>query len=123
MNAKIQASYPAQVHFEISVTIAGESYLIIYGEHINGNFCCVPDRGWGCEMTEPSDLYYNSSKLQSCGAKKEIADSISKAIKEFYETDDKIEYWHTHDTGNSLREFLGMSKSQYENFLFEKKEN
>ena len=47
--------------------------------------------------------------------------------------DDKIEYWHTHETGNSLREFLGMTKQEYlefcmpkqaikdgENYLFEK---
>ena len=27
--------------------------------------------------------------------------------------DDKIEYWHTHETGNSLREFLGMTKQEY----------
>ncbi len=83
MNAKIQASYQANVHFEISLSIAGESYLVIYGEHINGNFCCVPDCGWGCEMAEPNDTYYNSNRLQSCGAKKEIADSIAKAIKEY----------------------------------------
>ena len=47
--------------------------------------------------------------------------------------DDKIEYWHTHETENSLREFLGMTKQEYlefclpkqavkdgENYLFEK---
>lgn len=27
--------------------------------------------------------------------------------------DDKIEYWHTHETGNSLREFLGMTEEEY----------
>lgn len=25
-----------------------------------------------------------------------------------------VEYWHTHETGNSLKEFLGMSDSEYE---------
>ena len=30
--------------------------------------------------------------------------------------DDKIEYWHTHETGNSLREFLGMTEQEYFDF-------
>lgn len=30
--------------------------------------------------------------------------------------DEKIEYWHTHDTGNSLREFLGMTVEEFLNF-------
>ena len=30
--------------------------------------------------------------------------------------DDKIEYWHTHETGNSLREFLGMTEQEYLDF-------
>ena len=34
--------------------------------------------------------------------------------------DDKIEYWHTHDTGNSLREFLGMSEQEYLDFCLPK---
>ena len=25
-----------------------------------------------------------------------------------------VEYWHTHETGNSLKEFLGMSDSEYD---------
>lgn len=31
--------------------------------------------------------------------------------------EDYFEYWNTHDTGNSLREFLGMTKFEYEAFL------
>ena len=31
--------------------------------------------------------------------------------------EDFIEYWHTHETGNSLREFLGMTKEEYTNLL------
>ena len=30
--------------------------------------------------------------------------------------DDKIEYWHTHETGNGLREFLGMTEQEYIDF-------
>lgn len=28
-----------------------------------------------------------------------------------------VEYWHTHETGNTLRDFLGMSQFEYEEWL------
>ena len=31
--------------------------------------------------------------------------------------DEYIEYWHTHETQNSLREFLGMSVCEYEEWV------
>lgn len=34
--------------------------------------------------------------------------------------DDKIEYWHTHEMGNTLREFLGMTEEQYLDFALGK---
>lgn len=34
--------------------------------------------------------------------------------------DDKIEYWHTHETGNSLIEFLGMTEQEYLEFCLPK---
>lgn len=30
--------------------------------------------------------------------------------------DEKVEYWHTHDTGDTLREFLKMSQDEYDNW-------
>lgn len=30
------------------------------------------------------------------------------------ELDEQIEYWHTHDTGVTLREYLGLTHSEYE---------
>jgi hypothetical protein len=82
MNTKIQANYQANVHFEISVAINGQSYLIIYGEHINGFFCCIPTHNWGCEMSDPADTYYNANRLQCCGADTDTAASIANVIKE-----------------------------------------
>ena len=32
---------------------------------------------------------------------------------------DPVDYWHTHETGMSLREFLGMTAEQYEEFLIQ----
>lgn len=33
--------------------------------------------------------------------------------KDFDDIDDAIEYWHTHDTGNELYEYLGMTEQEY----------
>ena len=33
--------------------------------------------------------------------------------------DDKIEYWHNHETGNSLIEFLGMTEQEYFDFCMD----
>ncbi len=82
MDYKIETNYNANVLFETSVAVNGQSYLVIYGEHINGNFCCIPGYGWGCEMAEPSDVFYNSRSLTNCGAPEEIAQALAKAIEE-----------------------------------------
>jgi hypothetical protein len=35
-----------------------------------------------------------------------------------YDADeDYIEYWHTHDTGNSLQDFLGMTKDEFVKYI------
>ncbi|MGN0569276.1 MAG: DUF6618 family protein [Candidatus Fimenecus sp.] len=81
MSFKIQSSYEAHILFEASVAINGTSYLVIYGEHVNGNFCCVPDHGWGCEMADPSDVFYNSRNLVNCGAPETVAPYIAQSIK------------------------------------------
>lgn len=80
MDFKLETNYNANVLFETSVAVNGQSYLVIYGEHINGNFCCVPAYGWGCEMAEPSEVFYNSRSLVNCGAPKDVADALAKAI-------------------------------------------
>ena len=36
---------------------------------------------------------------------------------ELEDLDDYVEYWHTHETNNTLREFLGMSPYEYAEWL------
>ena len=31
--------------------------------------------------------------------------------------DERVEYWHTHHTGVTLREFLGMTPKEYEKWM------
>ncbi|MDE6021567.1 MAG: hypothetical protein K2H01_11305 [Ruminococcus sp.] len=82
MDYKIETNYNANILFEASVAVQGQSYLVIYGEHINGYFCCIPSHGWGCEMSEPSDVFYNSQSLVNCGVPEEIAKALANSIKE-----------------------------------------
>lgn len=41
-------------------------------------------------------------------------DDCLNADATLFELDDYIEFWHTHDTGNSLQEFLGITDYEYE---------
>ncbi len=36
---------------------------------------------------------------------------------EIEELDDYVEYWHTHETDNTLRDFLGMTQYEYGEWL------
>lgn len=80
MGFKIENVFSANVTFECNVAIGGFTYLVIYGEHINGGFCCVPNWKWCCEMSTPGDVAYNCEKLIDCGASPEVAGEIAKAI-------------------------------------------
>lgn len=77
--------YEVQALFEISVDVRGDNYLIIYGKHVNGYFCCIPNWRISCEMAEPADVFYNTEKLLFAGcpkySAKEIAEIIRKAAK------------------------------------------
>ena len=56
--------YHATVQAEFSVGIDGKSYLVIYGTHVNGGFCCIPNWGFACEMGDADDVLYNTTKLE-----------------------------------------------------------
>ena len=81
MDNKIESMYKATTRFEFSVAINGMSYLVIYGTHINGYWCCVPGFHWGCEMSAATDVGYNTNKLISCGASEFVATEIARAIQ------------------------------------------
>lgn len=81
MDFKFETEFKASVLFECNVAIGGWTYLVIYGKHINGYFCCVPNWKWGCEMAAPYEVAYNRDKLIDCGANKEVAQALAEAIK------------------------------------------
>ncbi len=74
--------FNANVMFEAQVEYFGYSYLIIYGKHINGYFCAIPNHGICCEMSDPNDTFYNSERLMHAEIPEQTADNIAEAIKE-----------------------------------------
>ena len=72
---EIKNHYPAQANKEISVEVGRTGYLIIYGTHVNGGFCCIPNWGFGCEMGQPEDVGYNKEQLGMM-----FADSVAEAL-------------------------------------------
>lgn len=81
MDYMIENSYKANVQFECSVAIDGWRYLVIYGRHINGFYCCIPNHKWGCEMGKSDSVMYNKEKLIECGADQSVALALAEAIK------------------------------------------
>lgn len=87
----IGKQYDVKAEFEISVSTCGCNFLVIYGKHVNGYFCCIPNWNIACEMVEPSNVFYNRSKLKDAFGEGEyasvaliesIADDIAKAIRD-----------------------------------------
>lgn len=77
--------YDCKALFEITVEYKGGSYLLIYGKHINGYFCCLPMLGLSCEMSNPHDTFYNAGKLISvCRIDKSCAKLIAEVIECYF---------------------------------------
>lgn len=85
METRVVAEYKAKVLTEISVDMSnGYNYLFIYGEHINGYFCCVPNWKWSCEMAEPDNVSYNAKSLVNAGVEYEVANGIANTLNDYF---------------------------------------
>lgn len=63
MEYSIHGNYPVIAQKEFNIEVDGHSFLVIYGAHINGGFCCIPNWQYGCEMSTPDDTFYNTEML------------------------------------------------------------
>ena len=73
--------FDAKVLFETNISANGYSHLVIYGKHINGYFCCIPDWNVGCEMSDPNDTFWNYESLCKTKLSKRAAKIIVEQIK------------------------------------------
>lgn len=80
----MKTMFKASVIFEAIICVNGYRFLTIYGHHVNGYFCCIPNWKLCCEMAEAEDVYYNTMKLKGCGIDEEtavrLADEIRRAV-------------------------------------------
>ena len=75
-----------KIYFEHNVEIDENSYLIIFGHHINGGFIAIPDWNICCEASANSDSsYYNRMKLIDAGMDEITAKEISEYINSWIE--------------------------------------
>ncbi|HIS62168.1 MAG TPA: hypothetical protein IAC14_07970 [Candidatus Scybalomonas excrementigallinarum] len=82
MNFRIESEFEAKVLYEYSVAIEESSYLVIYGKHINGYFCSIPNWGKGCELGSPENVGYNQEKLiEKCDFSEKTALELAKSIE------------------------------------------
>lgn len=85
MNYKILNKYDVTDVKEFSIDIGDFNYLVIYGWHINGYFCAVPNWNWCCEMSNPEEVEYNKRNIfMDCGVKPDVATAIAEAIREVW---------------------------------------
>lgn len=72
--------YEAEALFEVSFSANGSHFLVIYGRHENGGFCCITNWGISCEMGDPNDVFYNTEKLSGAGITWVDAEAVAKVI-------------------------------------------
>lgn len=50
--------------YEAIINGNGNSFHVIAGPQINGNFLCIPNWQIGCELSRLSDVFWNSGQLR-----------------------------------------------------------
>lgn len=67
-------NYINNVH-HIGVDYNGNYYSVIFGEYVNGGFCCIPNWNIACELAEFDDLQWNEESLS-----KMLDNKVAKVI-------------------------------------------
>lgn len=75
----------AKIYFEHTISVNDNSYLVIFGRHINGGFIAIPNWNISCEATDilPS-AGFNREKLVQAGLDENAAIAIANYVEEEY---------------------------------------
>lgn len=73
--------HDVKAQFEVAFDANGYHFLVIYGRHENGGFCCIPNWNIGCEMSDTADIFYNYEKLIDAGFDLDNAKAVAEMIK------------------------------------------
>lgn len=49
--------------YEALIHSRGTRFHVIAGSYQNGNFLCVPNHGFGCELSRFSDTFWNTEQI------------------------------------------------------------
>lgn len=82
---KIEREFETYKPKEISIAYNGQSYLTLYGRHINGWYLCMPGRNVSCELGNPEEgsewnLCSLVNAFQAVGYEPEWAENTAKEI-------------------------------------------
>ena len=61
---KIQLLVHTSFHYEAVITARDTSFHVIAGKYQNGNYLCVPNMNFGCELSHFSDTFWNAEKIR-----------------------------------------------------------
>ena len=50
-------------HYEAVITARGTSFHVIAGKYQYGNYLCVPNLDFGCELSYFSDSFWNAERI------------------------------------------------------------
>lgn len=70
-NIKRNGSY-----YEMEVNARGSYFHVIFGTHSYGKYVCIPNWEVGCELTDYTDLFWNTERISM---QMSIVDAISVA--------------------------------------------
>ena len=68
-------------HKEAIITAMGTRFHIITGSYKFGNYLCVPNMDFGCELSFPSDTFWNSEKISGHLSNPVDVESLVSGIK------------------------------------------
>ena len=51
-------------HYEAVITAMGTSFHVITGKYRNGNYLCVSNMDFGCELSHFSDTFWNAERIR-----------------------------------------------------------
>ncbi len=61
---KIQLLVHTSFHYEAVITARDTSFHVIAGKYQNGNYLCVPNMNFGCELSHFSDTFWNAERIR-----------------------------------------------------------
>lgn len=62
---EIQMLDSTEDHYELIINARGSSFHVITGRYQNGKYLCVPNHGFGCDLAEYRDVFWNKEQISA----------------------------------------------------------